>query len=120
MRKLVVFITLLLTACSLKEANLTSLSVVNVSADTVFQATKTASNQATKISLCVVGFLDDSTSIILRNPRQPERKFWITFPLPKGRIDSLRGNFDYYDSDVEILYQHKNTKRGNLKLLLRY
>ncbi|MGF7214354.1 uncharacterized protein YcfL [Spirosoma lacussanchae] len=110
---------LLLVACKSNESEST-LPIANVAMDTVFYVKRTVGNRAPRISLCAVGYLDDSASIILKNPRQPQKIYWQFFKLPKGKIDSLKCSLDCYDSDVNIQYQHQNTRQGNLKLIVNY
>ncbi|KAB7733201.1 hypothetical protein F5984_04525 [Rudanella paleaurantiibacter] len=111
---------LFMLGCRSTEWTPTLLRVANVAADTSFHLDKTAGSKVPRITLCAVGYLDDSASIILVNPRQPEKLYWRVFSLPKGRIDSLKSVFDYYDFDVNIHYQSQRVRRGNLRVVVKY
>lgn len=66
--------------------------------------------------MSAVGYLDSTASVFLINPQQAERLYWLTFPLPKGPVDSLKRDWDYYADRIEIHYKHEKATEGSLIL----
>ncbi len=115
MKKLIILTTLLASACA-DGPKLTRFRIENVAKDTVFYLERSRGNKRPRILMSAVGYLDSTVSVFLINPRQPERLYWLTFPLPKGPIDSLRRDWDFYDDQIEIHYKHEKATEGSLTL----
>ncbi|PRY24535.1 hypothetical protein CLV58_1393 [Spirosoma oryzae] len=120
MKKVVILCALLSASCRSDALRDKAVVIRDVARDTTVRLVKTQGNRSPSISLCAVGSLDDSATVTLRNPRQPEKLYWQTWRLPKGRLDSLKQRLDYYDHDVDVIYSHRNVSRGKLSLTVRY
>jgi hypothetical protein len=120
MRTVFAMCALLSTACQSGGPRANTLAIQDVTKDTTIRLTKAQGNLSPGISLRAVGTLDDSATVTLRNPRQPEKIYWQTWLLPSGRLDSLKQRFDYYDHDVDLIYSHGRVSRGQLRITITY
>ena len=121
MLKIVLLVTFLVGyACNSKTQPASIFLVKDIAADIVFTATKTATNRKPFLTLKAVGTVDDSTEISVRNPRQPQKIYWKTYVLPKGTFDTITHTMDYYDFTAEVVYAHKNARKGHLSLTVAY
>ena len=113
------FVISLFSCSDYKNLNNRDFIIVNCDKDTTIDVKNLRGQYATRnISLKVLGEIDDSSRVYIKDVVDKSNSGLIDFRIGKGNVN-FKGKGEIYSQDYQIIYLHKKATKGHLKIRLQ-